>query len=126
MRRTLHFSHLLLIVLCPLMMWSQSPKLSITDPVPTVPSDTLFHGQDSLLTYNITLRNVGGLKATGSVDIVFLFKDSIEQVMMTFPIDLESQETIDTTIVDTVFKNEAVPRYGGGGNIIVVLSLIHI
>ncbi len=120
MRRTLHLSHLLLIVMGPLFIWAQSPKLSIADPVPTVPADTLFHGQDSLLTYNISLTNVGGLKATGFVDIVFLFKDSIEKTMLTLPIDLESQETLDTAIVDTVFKNEAIPRYGGGGNIIVV------
>lgn len=120
MRRVLHFSHLLLIVMAPCLLWAQSPKLSVNQTIPTDPPDTLFHNVDSTLVYNITLTNVGGLKATGEVDIVFQFKDSIQKVMATLQVDLESQQSIDTAITDTVFKNEAIPRYGGGGNIIVV------
>lgn len=117
---------LLLLVASPLLSLAQSaPKLVIDTPIVVNP-DTLFYNAgagDSIIEYPIRIRNIGGLGANGLVDVVFQYKDSIEQVRLTLPVDLENQQFLDTLVKDTVRGQNL--RYGGGVNIIVIWPRAH-
>lgn len=127
MRRTNHLAFLLILVASPLLFHAQfQPKLVIDTPIVTNPPDTLYytHGTgDSIISYDIRLRNIGPAGANGLVDIIFQYKDTVEQVKMTLNVDLENSQFFDTVVVDTVRGTQA--RYGGGVNIIVIWPRAH-
>ena len=117
---------LLILVASPLLFLAQSaPKLVIDTPIVVNP-DTLYYNAgagDSIITYPIRIRNIGSLGANGLVDVMFRYKGSIDSVKLTFPINLENQQFVDTVVVDTVRGSGL--RYGGGVNIIVIWPRAH-
>ena len=127
MRRMIHLAFLLILGFGPLLTFAQfAPKLAIDTPVVTNPLDTLNYDSgmgDSVITYSVRIRNVGPAIASGLVDVIFRYKDSVDQVKLTVPVDLENQEFLDTLIRDTVRGTNL--RYGGGVNIIVIWPRAH-
>lgn len=123
MRKALRIYCLLAMVLGPLTLLAQ-PKLAIDDPVPTVPTDTLYYNSgngDSVITYNITVENVGNLKLDGPVKIYFRYNgDTTSYVMDQFTVtNFESGMTMSRTVKDTV-RGTSGNRYKGGDNVLVI------
>lgn len=125
MRILIRLTCLLLVACSPMLAGAQIlPKLAIDSPVVTVPADTLrmmAPFNDSTITYNITLRNIGPGNATGEVDIMFEYNGQPAVPKLTLQLsNFENNMSLDTTIVDTVLPWGIESRYGGTGNIIVI------
>lgn len=97
------------------------PKLSI-DSVVIPDPDTLNYvaGTNDKIEYNFRLTNVGGLAATGQVDIMFEYNGNSAVSVLSLVVDLESGEFVDTTVTDSLLHPNNDARYEGGGNIIVI------
>ncbi len=122
MRSLLPKAILLLLVAFGFRVHGQAPAKLAIDSVVIPNPDTLNYmaGSADQITYDFRLTNVGGLAATGLVDIMFEYNGDAAVSVLSLVVDLESGDFIDTTLTDSLLHPNQDARYEGGGNIIVI------